>query len=79
MSLSGEARILLNGTQAKGYWGPGVLLNLGPEPANQTHSITSGAAYWAGGMKVMERGEPASIPIWSPNEISAAVTKASLM
>lgn len=45
VSLSGEARILLNGTQAKGYWGPGVLLNLGPEPASQPHSVTRGAAY----------------------------------
>lgn len=77
--VSGEARISLNGTQAKGPWGPEVLLNLEPELANQPYSITSEAAYWAGAINATRRGDTASIPTRSSNEISAAVTKAAFM
>lgn len=55
VSLSGESRGLLNGTQGKGYWGPGVLLNLTSESPNQPHSLTREAAFWAGRINAMGR------------------------
>ncbi|KAK4810621.1 hypothetical protein QYF61_007358 [Mycteria americana] len=75
--LSGGDRIMLSEDEASGYWGPGVFLNLGPDPTNTPHSITSRVAYWAGGIDSMERGEPSIIPIKSLSELSTAVTKAA--
>ncbi|KAK4811160.1 hypothetical protein QYF61_019791 [Mycteria americana] len=68
---------MLSEDEASGYWGPGVFLNLGPDPTNTPHSITSRVAYWAGGIDTMERGEPSIIPIKSLSELSTAVTKAA--
>ncbi|KAK4806261.1 hypothetical protein QYF61_013405 [Mycteria americana] len=75
--LSGGDRIMLSEDEASGYWGPVVFLNLGPDPTNTPHSITSRVAYWAGGIDTMERGEPSIIPIKSLSELSTAVTKAA--
>ncbi|KAM9591119.1 uncharacterized protein ACIBXB_006056 [Morphnus guianensis] len=75
--LTGRHRILLNGDEANGFWGPGVFLNAGPTPPDNPHSITSRVAYWAGGIDVLERGEPLLIPIKSLNELSTAITKAA--
>lgn len=72
--LSKGARILLNGDEPNGYWGPGVFLNTGPNPPDYSHSITSRVAYWAGGIDALEGGEP---PIKSLDELSVAVTKAA--
>lgn len=72
--LSGGGRILLGGSEAGGHCGPGVLLNLGPEPVDLPHSIISRAAYWAGGIEVRERAGPASTPILSLHEIFTTVT-----
>ncbi|KAK4807063.1 hypothetical protein QYF61_018404 [Mycteria americana] len=68
---------MLSEDEASGYWGPVVFLNLGPDPTNTPHSITSRVAYWAGGIDTMERGEPSIIPIKSLSELSTAVTKAA--
>ncbi|KAK4828563.1 hypothetical protein QYF61_027532 [Mycteria americana] len=68
---------MLSEDKANGYWGPGVFLNLGPDPTNTPHSITSRVAYWTGGIDSMERGEPSIIPIKSLSELSTAVTKAA--
>lgn len=57
--------------------GPGVLLTLGPDPANGSYSITSRVAYWAGRIDATEWGEPSTIPIRSLNELSTAITKAA--
>ncbi|XP_052631213.1 uncharacterized protein LOC128136111 [Harpia harpyja] len=75
--LTGGDRILLNGDEADGFWGPGVFLNAGPAPPDDPRSITSRVAYWAGGIDVLERGEPLLIPIKSLNELSTAITKAA--
>lgn len=53
-----------------------VFLNAGPDPLNDPHSITSREAYWAGGIDILERGEPLLIPIRSVDELSTAITKA---
>lgn len=45
VSLTGGDRVLLNGEEANGFWGPGVFLNSGPDPPNDSHSITSRIAY----------------------------------
>ncbi|KAK4811127.1 hypothetical protein QYF61_019758 [Mycteria americana] len=68
---------MLSEDEASGYWGPGVFLNLGPDPTNTPHSITNRVAYWAGGIDTMEGGEPSIIPIKSLSELSTAVTKAA--
>ena len=77
VSLNGGDRILLDGNEASGYWGPGVFLDAGPNPPNDPHSLTSRVAYWAGGIDALERGEPLLIPIKSLNDLSAAFTKAA--
>lgn len=75
--ITGGDQIKLSGNEANGFWGPRVFLNLGPNPANGSHSITSRVAYWAGGIDATERGEPSIIPIRSLNELSTAITKAA--
>uniref|UniRef100_A0A8C3KK66 Uncharacterized protein n=1 Tax=Calidris pygmaea TaxID=425635 RepID=A0A8C3KK66_9CHAR len=70
--LTGSDRIMLSQDEASSYWSPGVILNLGPDPADTPHSITSRVAYWAGGADILERGEPSLIPI-----LPTAITKAA--
>ncbi|GAB0205021.1 hypothetical protein GRJ2_002967700 [Grus japonensis] len=77
VSLTGGDRILLNGDEANAFWGPGVFLNAGPNPPDQPHSLTSRVAYWAGGIDILERGEPPLIPIKCLNELSVAFIKAA--
>lgn len=59
-----------------GFWVQGIFY-LRPEPPDKLHSITSRTAYWAGGINILKRGEPASVPMQSVNDISAAVKKAT--
>uniref|UniRef100_A0A8C3K6U7 Uncharacterized protein n=1 Tax=Calidris pygmaea TaxID=425635 RepID=A0A8C3K6U7_9CHAR len=75
--LTGGDRIMLSQDEASRHWGPGVILNLGPDPADTPHSITSRVAYWAGGVDILERGEPSLIPIESLSELPTAITKAA--
>ena len=68
---------MLSGDEANSYWGPGVFLNLGPDPVHEAQSITSRVAYWAGGIDAFDQGEPSMIPIRSLSELSTAITKAA--
>ncbi|XP_074667200.1 uncharacterized protein LOC141917704 [Strix aluco] len=59
VSLSGGDGILLSEKEAEGYWGPGVFLTTGDHRA--PWSLTQRAAYWAGGLNPLERGDPLAI------------------
>ncbi|XP_040977178.1 uncharacterized protein LOC121232785 [Aquila chrysaetos chrysaetos] len=59
VSLSGGDGILLSEKEAEGYWGPGVFLTTGDRRA--PWSLTQRAAYWAGGLNPLERGDPLAI------------------
>ncbi|XP_049671620.1 uncharacterized protein LOC126045078 [Accipiter gentilis] len=59
VSLTGGDGILLSEKEAEGYWGPGVFLTTGDHRA--PWSLTQRAAYWAGGLNAMERGDPLAI------------------
>ncbi|XP_040434380.1 uncharacterized protein LOC121080427, partial [Falco naumanni] len=59
VSLSGGDQILLSEKEAKGYWGPGVFLTTGNQ--NAPWSLTQRTAYWAGGLNLLERGDPLAI------------------
>ncbi|XP_075000612.1 uncharacterized protein LOC142079764 [Calonectris borealis] len=59
VSLSGGDQILLSEKEAEGYWGPGVFLTTGNYHA--PWSLTQRAAYWAGGLNPLERGDPLAI------------------
>ncbi|KGL80795.1 hypothetical protein N309_06728, partial [Tinamus guttatus] len=59
VSLSGGDEILLSEKEAEGYWGPGVFLTTGDRRA--PWSLTQRAAYWAGGLNPLERGDPLAI------------------
>lgn len=73
--LSGNNHIMLSKDKANSCWGP-AFSNLGPDPTNTPHSVTSPVASWAGGIDVTERGEPCLIPIKSLSKRSTAVIKA---
>ncbi|XP_069630645.1 LOW QUALITY PROTEIN: uncharacterized protein [Haliaeetus albicilla] len=55
VSLTGGDGILLSEKEAEGYWGPGVFITTGDHQA--PWSLTQRAAYWAGGLNPMERGD----------------------
>ncbi|XP_040977259.1 uncharacterized protein LOC121232857 [Aquila chrysaetos chrysaetos] len=59
VSLSGGDQILLSEKEVEGYWGPGVFLTTGNHCA--PWSLTQRAAYWAGGLNPLERGDPLAI------------------
>ncbi|XP_052553477.1 uncharacterized protein LOC128087677 [Tympanuchus pallidicinctus] len=59
VSLTGGDQILLTEKEAEGYWGPGVFLTTGDSCA--PWSLTQRAAYWAGGLNPLERGDPLAI------------------
>ncbi|XP_052546075.1 uncharacterized protein LOC128084228 [Tympanuchus pallidicinctus] len=59
VSLTGGDQILLAEKEAEGYWGPGVFLTTGNSRA--PWSLTQRAAYWAGGLNPLERGDPLAI------------------
>ena len=59
VSLTGGGQILLTEKEAEGYWGPGVFLTTGNNHA--PWSLTQKAAYWAGGLNPLERGDPLAI------------------
>jgi len=60
-----------------GLRGPAVLLNKGPPPNTEPHSITHQVSYWAGGPQ--DRGEPTAIPVRSLSEHFTAITKAACL
>lgn len=61
------------------FWSAGVLLYLGPDPPDKSHSVTSRTAYWARRINIMERREPVSICMQSVNDISSSVTKTTFL
>lgn len=56
----GGDSIKLLGEEAQGPWGPRVSFTM--HHGRQPWSLTQRAAYWAGGLDPLERGEPISIP-----------------
>ncbi|XP_010116908.1 PREDICTED: LOW QUALITY PROTEIN: uncharacterized protein LOC104478290 [Chlamydotis macqueenii] len=59
VSLSGGDHAPLSEREAEGFWGPGVSLTTGDNRA--PWSLTQRAAYWAGGLNPLERGDPPAI------------------
>ncbi|XP_074713432.1 uncharacterized protein LOC141938585, partial [Strix uralensis] len=59
VSLTGGDQIQLNEKEASGYWGHGVFLTTGDRRA--PWSLTQRAAYWAGGLNPLDRGDPLAI------------------
>ncbi|XP_021238285.1 uncharacterized protein LOC110390976 [Numida meleagris] len=59
VSLSDRDQILLTEKEAEGYWEPGVFLTTGNNHA--PWSLTQRAAYWAGGLNPLEKGDPLAI------------------
>lgn len=60
ISLMGGDSIKLLEEEAQGPWGPRVSITI--HNGRQPWSLTQRAAYWAGGLNSLERGEPISIP-----------------
>ncbi|XP_074710990.1 uncharacterized protein LOC141937301 [Strix uralensis] len=59
VSLSGGDGILLSEKETEGFWGLGVFLTTGD--CRAPWSLTQRAAYWAGGLNPLERGDPLAI------------------
>uniref|UniRef100_A0A8C3Y7W9 Uncharacterized protein n=1 Tax=Catharus ustulatus TaxID=91951 RepID=A0A8C3Y7W9_CATUS len=59
VSLSGGDYIQLSEQEACGYWGHGVFLTTGDK--RYPWSLTQRAAYWAGGLNPLERGDPIAL------------------
>uniref|UniRef100_A0A8C5TRN6 Uncharacterized protein n=1 Tax=Malurus cyaneus samueli TaxID=2593467 RepID=A0A8C5TRN6_9PASS len=72
VSLSGGDQILLSEKEAEGYWGPGVFLTTGDHRA--PWSLTQRAAFWAGSLNPLERGDPLAIEC-TTDEIVESVQK----
>ncbi|KAK4829354.1 LOW QUALITY PROTEIN: hypothetical protein QYF61_003281, partial [Mycteria americana] len=70
-------RIKLSEEKAKGYWGPGVFLTIPDTRA--PWSLTHRAAYWAGGLDPLERGDPVTIPTPGLDQITESVQKAACL
>ena len=47
--------------ETEGYWGPGVFLTTGHNHAPSPWPLTQRAAYWAGSLNPLERGDPLAI------------------
>ncbi|GAB0208766.1 pol-like protein ENS-3 [Grus japonensis] len=75
VSLTGGDRILLSEEEAGGYWGPGVFLTT--TPGNHNSSLTTWAAYWAGGIDPQERGDPLVIKTSGFSDLAVSVQKAA--
>ncbi|XP_063280806.1 uncharacterized protein LOC134565238 [Prinia subflava] len=74
VSLTGGDQIKLTEQEASGSWGHGVFLTTGDK--RNAWSITQRAAFWAGGINALERGDPVAIPSTSDN-ILESVQKAA--
>lgn len=59
VSLTGGDQSQLNEREASGYWGHGVFLTTGDRRAPR--SLTQRAAYSAGGLNPLDRGDPLAI------------------
>ncbi|KAM6091881.1 uncharacterized protein LJ206_005158 isoform 1-T2 [Theristicus caerulescens] len=77
VSLSGGDRVLLSEDEAQGYWGPGVFLTT--DDQREPWSLTQRAAYWAGGLDPLERGDPACIETPDINHLTESLQKAACL
>ncbi|XP_048793816.1 uncharacterized protein LOC125689990 [Lagopus muta] len=76
VSLTGGDQIRLTEKEAEGYWGPGVFLTTGNNRA--PWSLTQRAAYWAGGLNPLERGDPLAIT-GTTDQLVESVQKAACL
>ncbi|XP_074402736.1 uncharacterized protein LOC141729977 [Zonotrichia albicollis] len=76
VSLTGGDQIKLTEQEASGYWGHGVFLTTGDK--RDAWSLTQRAAYWAGGINPLERGDPLAIAT-TPDQILESVQKAACL
>ncbi|XP_074387971.1 uncharacterized protein LOC141726802 [Zonotrichia albicollis] len=76
VSLTGGDQIKLTEQEASGYWGCGVFLTTGDK--RDAWSLTQRAAYWAGGINPLERGDPLAIAT-TPDQILESVQKAACL
>ncbi|XP_052529540.1 uncharacterized protein LOC128076184 [Tympanuchus pallidicinctus] len=76
VSLTGGDQIRLTEKEAEGYWGPGVFLTTGNNHA--PWSLTQRAAYWAGGLNPLERGDPLAIT-GTTDQLVESVQKAACL
>ncbi|XP_074666470.1 uncharacterized protein LOC141917265 [Strix aluco] len=77
VSLTGGDRILLSEDEAQGYWGPGVFLVT--DDQREPWSLTQRAAYWAGGLDPLERGDPVCIETPTVNHLTESLQKAACL
>ncbi|KFW61951.1 hypothetical protein AS28_02543, partial [Pygoscelis adeliae] len=77
VSLTGGDRILLSEDEAQGYWGPGVFLTT--DDPRESWSLTQRAAYWAGGLDPLERGDPVCIETPTTNHLIESLQKAACL
>ncbi|XP_068856680.1 LOW QUALITY PROTEIN: uncharacterized protein [Aphelocoma coerulescens] len=76
VSLTGGDQIQLTEQEASGYWGHGVFLTTGDKRG--TWSLTQRAAFWAGGLNPLERGDPLAI-VGTPDQLLESVHKAACL
>ncbi|KFQ77179.1 hypothetical protein N337_13015, partial [Phoenicopterus ruber ruber] len=77
VSLMGRDRVLLSEDEAQGYWGPSVFLTT--DDQREPWSLTQRAAYWAGGLDPLERGDPVSIETPNINQLTESLQKVSCL
>uniref|UniRef100_A0A663MXD2 Uncharacterized protein n=1 Tax=Athene cunicularia TaxID=194338 RepID=A0A663MXD2_ATHCN len=77
VSLIGGDRILLSEDEAQGYWGPGVFLVT--DDQREPWSLTQRAAYWAGSLDPLERGNPVCIETQTINRLTESLQKAACL
>lgn len=76
VSLTGGDQIKLTEQEASGYWGHGVFLTTGDK--RDSWSLTQRAAFWAGGINPLERGEPLAI-VSTPDQLLESVHQAACL
>ncbi|KFO52433.1 hypothetical protein N302_06209, partial [Corvus brachyrhynchos] len=76
VSLTGGDQIQFTEQEASGYWGHGVLLTTGDK--RNTWSLTQRAAFWAGGLNPLERGDPFAT-VGTPDQLLESVHKAACL
>uniref|UniRef100_A0A663LLW3 Uncharacterized protein n=1 Tax=Athene cunicularia TaxID=194338 RepID=A0A663LLW3_ATHCN len=77
VSLTGGDRILLSEDEAQGYWGPGVFLVT--DDQREPWSLTQRAAFWAGSLDPLERGDPVCIETPTINHLTESLQKAACL
>ncbi|XP_071657723.1 uncharacterized protein [Patagioenas fasciata] len=76
VSLTRGDQIRLSEQEANGYWGHGIFLTTGDRCA--PWSLTQRAAYWAGGLNPLDRGDPLAIT-GTPEQLLESLHKAACL